>query len=395
MFCIIVYAGKATVFTRELGDIRTIGNAFALFITFIFILRNKVKFTWNFFIPLIVFFVYALLTSVNNHMVNPFWISQWVIWLAIAYTMSKGFGKQMFVIIETVLCHLSVIALLFWVLYLITPSTVETIVRIFEFSRSYTEEGNVLANMVVFTLPNMEYSVQDFQLLARNPGFAWEPGAFACMICLGIFCNSLRTNFRLKGNRELWVFILALISTQSTTGLMIFIIMLLLWLLLNKKFKATLAAIPFLLLLFSMPFVRDKMASEIDSLNAMDYTKVNSGSFGRFYSFQLDYQEFLRHPILGLGGYSEGTLYKQMGYEFATISGIGHLLAYYGAIMTLLFFYLLFRSCHLIKLLTGTNNAYLLIVTVIGMMISYSIWTHPLYIAFWMFGVFNAKWSTT
>ena len=148
-------------------------------------------------------------------------------------------------------------------------------------------------------------------------------------------------------------------------------------------------AIPLFLSLFGLSFVRDKLMSEYEGLQTADYSKASGGSFGRMYSFQLDFEEFLRHPILGLGGYQNGTWYKLQGYDFSTISGIGHLLAYYGAIMTIFFFVMLFKSCKKIKVIFSSNNGYLLLIAIVGMMISYNLWEHPLYIAFWMFGVFN------
>ena len=289
---------------------------------------------------------------------------------------------------ETVLFHLSIIGVVIWAIQLVAPGFVYQLVKTLEFSKPYAEGDNVLANMLVYTLVNQDYGNSDFNLVMRNAGFAWEPGAFASMICLALYCNILRTNLRIKGNRSLLVFLVALFSTQSTTGFMIFLVMLLIWMFFSRKFMLMPIVAPAIIAMFDLSFVRDKLFSEYDSLQTADYSKVSSGSFGRMYSFLIDFEEFLRHPILGLGGFQNGTWYKLQGYEFSTISGIGHLLAYYGAIMSALFFYLLFKSCKCIKVLFNTSNAYLLFVAVVGMMISYNLWDHPIYIAFWMFGLF-------
>ena len=386
--CIVLYAGKATVFARDLGDISTIGNAFALLLSIIFYFQNKIVFSKNYAKVIVVFLLYAAATSINNNMINPLWMSQWLIWITIAYFICQGFKERLFVAFETVLFHLSIIGVVLWTIQLVAPNIIAQLVKTFEFSKPYTEDGNVLANMIVYTLVNQDYGFSDFDLFARNAGFAWEPGAFASMICLAIFCNILRTNLSLKRNVSLWVFFVALFSTQSTTGFMIFMVMLAVWAIVNKKYIAIPLVIPAIIVLANLSFVNDKLLSEYEGLQNADFSGRSSGSFGRMYSFQLDFEEFLRHPILGLGGYQNGTWYKLQGYDFATISGIGHLLAYYGAIMTILFFYLLVRSCIKIKELFQTNNSFLLLVTIVGMMISYSLWGHPLYIAFWMFCVF-------
>ena len=70
MFCIIaIYGGYATLFARELGDIRTLGNAFALFITIVFFIKNRIRFNQAFWISILVFLSYAAVTSLNNIMI--------------------------------------------------------------------------------------------------------------------------------------------------------------------------------------------------------------------------------------------------------------------------------------------------------------------------------------
>lgn len=392
IFCIIIYAGKATVFARDLGDIRTFGNAFALLITVYFFIVNKVKFTRKYKISISIFLLYAVVTSINNRMINPFWISQWLIWLTIAYGMCQGLGERLFVTVETVLLHLSMIALLIWVIELIFPSAVVFLVKTFEFSKPYAEDSNVAANMIFYTLSS-DYgsaTVADFIIFSkRNPGFAWEPGAFASIICLGIFCNVLRTNMRLRHNGALWGFFAALLSSQSTTGFITLIMMLGIWLIANKKYKWGFVIIPIAIAMFSFPFVRDKLFAELNNLQYNDYTQSSGGAFNRTYSLVLDFQEFLRHPLLGLGGWTGGTWYAQQGYEFALISGIGYMLSQYGAVISLLFIILLIYSAQIIKNDIGSNNSFILIAVILGMMYSYNLWMTPLYIAFWMYGVYS------
>lgn len=394
VFCIIIYAGKATVFARDLGDIRTIGNAFGLIITFVFYFHNRIRFNRYYFISILVFLLYATITSFNNHMINLFWISQWIIWLTIAYGLCQGLGSRLFVLVETVLFHLSIIALAFWIIELISPTTVEQIVRSLEFSKPYTEDGNVIGNMIVYTI-NKDYSdtaIVDFSVLSkRNPGFAWEPGAFASYLCLGMFCNIVRTELKIHKNYALCVFVITLLSTQSTTGLLTLILMMGVWLLVNKKIGWAIVVIPLAIAMFTLPFVGEKLLFEFDLVKYNDYTQSSGGAFGRTYSLMLDFQEFLRHPVLGLGGWKEGTWYAQHGYDFATISGIGGILSQYGAVMTLLFLILLIKSANCIKKITGSLNAYILIAVVLGMMYSYGNWTTSLYIAFWMFVAFYRR----
>lgn len=386
VFCIMIYAGKATVFARQLGDIRTIGNSFALIVTFVFAIFNKVKFTKNYFLSLLVFSVYAIATTINNGIVNMWWYSQWIIFLTMAFVLCRGFGERMFVVIETVLCWLCAISLVCWTINLCAPSFMEGVVKKLSFSKPYAEDSNVLANMIVYTI-NSERGRSEFALLIRNAGFAWEPGAFACFCNLGFFCNMLRTNLSIKQNGSLLIFFLALLSSQSTTGYIMFIIMMLTWLLVNRRFYLAFFLIPVLVFLFSMPFVQGKLFDEINGMQYLDESRIE-GSVGRLFSLQLSFQEFLRHPILGIGGWSGGTWFAQHGYEISIISGIGTMLYQYGLIITFIFVLSLVKSSKKTALLFG-NNAWALIVVIIGMMISYSLWNQPLYLSFWLWNAYS------
>ena len=387
VFCMFVFAGSATVFARNLGDLRTVGNTFALAITICFFIMNRIRFLRPYFISIAVFLIYAIVTSINNRMINPFWISQWIIWLTLAYGLCQGFREELPVVVETVLFHLSIIALVFWVLHVIYPDFIVNFVQSVAFSKPYEEECNVLANIIVYTVNDLDrIGDSDFSLLVRNAGFAWEPGAFASMLCLGIFCNMLRTDFDMS-DLSLWVLFLALLSTESTTGILVFLAMMIMWLVLNRKYSYLFILIPVLFAIYNLPFAKEKLMTEIENMQHWDISTI-SGSAGRLLSLQLNFEEFLRHPIIGLGGYAEGTWLALNGYDIATISGIGHMLVYFGAVMTTLFLVLLIKSCKYFREISDSSNAWLLIVVIIGMMVSYSLWKQPIYIAFWMFGVY-------
>lgn len=385
IFCMFIYAGSATVFARGLGEIDTMGNAFALLITVFFYLSNRVRFTKAFFVPILVFLLYAVATSIKNRMINPRWITEWIIWLTIAYGICHGLKKKLFIVVETVLYHLCLIALAFWIVHLINPELIETVVKTLEFSQPYAEDCNVWANMIVYTVDDVYQG--DYAWSLRNAGFAWEPGAFACFACMGIFCNTLRYK-GLTLNRSLTVFFLALLSSQSTTGFSILLVMLVLWIILNKKYSYLLFLIPAVVLIYKLPFVNEKLMEEFYDLQNVDYREMN-GPIGRFYSLQLSFEEFLRHPIIGLGGYASGTWLAQHRYDVITISGIGHILVYFGSVMSLLFLISLIKSCKCIQEITKSNYAWLLMVVLVGTMFSYDLWEQPIYIAFWMYCLYN------
>ena len=108
-------------------------------------------------------------------------------------------------------------------------------------------------------------------------------------------------------------------------------------------------------------------------------------------AFDLYFEEYLRHPILGLGGYDDGTWLRKNGYDnIALASGIGQMIAMYGSIMTLLYFVLLFRTIMKIKR-EISEYGILLLFPVVGLLLSYVIWLHPLFITFAFWGFFTGK----
>lgn len=394
MMCMMVYLGYATVFARSLGNIATWGNTFALIITVIFINKNKVKFKKNYIISILVFLLYALVTTVNNGIISPMWISQWIIWLTIAYCIIYTFKDNFFVVLETLIYHLCIISFIFWFLDIVAPSTLNSIASVIHFSSPHGgEKSNVAYNLIFYTLGSHE-KLSDFVFIKRNAGFAWEPGAFASYICMAILCNSLRKDFKIKKNIPLIVFIIALFSTQSTTGTLILLAMVASWLIIKRKFWYALILVPIGIYVFQLPFVQEKLLNEYNNLevfNLSNTTDNETYTLGRMASFLLNWQEFLRHPLIGLGGWTGGTWLQKFGYDnVATISGIGEMLAMYGAIMTSLFLYLIYKSARLIAK-TTSRNGYLIFIAIIGMAISYSMWKHPIYICFWMYGVYYIR----
>lgn len=81
-------------------------------------------------------------------------------------------------------------------------------------------------------------------------------------VCGGIFCNMMRKEFSFTKNIPLYVFVVALLSTQSTTALSAFGVGVIIWLLINKKVKYAILLIPFILWVYSLPFVSEKAMTE-------------------------------------------------------------------------------------------------------------------------------------
>lgn len=389
LFIVIIYAANASRLVRLYGDIHIFseGSVLLLLATIFFIWKNHVVFTYGFLKIVGIFLAYAILTTINNGIINLIWIYKWVLGLSIAYSLVQVYGKRLFIAYETILYRLCQISLLFWVMLIFLKDPFTNLISQLSLT-PFSNEKETL-NILIYSINNFEDSL--YSTIKRNAGFAWEPGAFSCFVVMAIFCNILRTNFQLKNNRPLYIFILSVLSSLSTTGICLLALIIVCCLILNRKVAVSWIILPLLGLMLSLPIVSAKIQNQIESNQDFAYSDLmvdSHNDVNRMIAFKLSWDEFMRHPFLGLGGYDDGTYLRQKGYEVVISSGIGNMLAKYGLVMTIVFLCMLNKTTKVIKKQFDTSNAYLLYIPIIGMMFSYNIWLLPLYITFWMYGSF-------
>lgn len=400
---LLIYTGSATIFARSLGNIATFGSWVGIFATCIMMYCRHIRLDRQYFYVIGIFLCYAAITTINNGIINLMWITQIILYLSIAYVLVRIYDLYFFVIYEKLIYWLCIVSLIFWSVELIAPNLVLSIVSALSFSAPYADGGNVAANMGVYTVGNPDFA-SEFQWLLRNSGFAWEPGAFAVMICLAIYCNAIRTKFSLKKNKQLYIMLLALLSTQSTTGMMLLCILIIGYIMSQRALVAGISlccAIPLLYFIYSAPYVKDKIMDEytnIDIETRIQYiseaSSENTAALGRMESFIIEWNEFKRHPFIGLGGWSEGSYLQQQGVDIATVSGLGSLLSKYGLFISLLFFISLIKTTAYIMKQSHCRGVIVFPLLFVGLMISYNLWIHAIIIPFWIYIAYRKKDST-
>lgn len=375
----------ASSFVREFGDIRTIGNAVPLALTIIFAVSKKVEFTKDFFYVVCAFTLYTIISLLVTPTKGFLWTySRWIIFFYVAFVIGKGYGYRFFVLAETILFHLAVISIVGWVLLLIVPVPFTNLISSISMPAFNEDERFASANVLIYTVikSTVTEGSGDFYSIIRNSGFAWEPGAFSCFMCFAICFNAMREKgLRLKNNKVLILFLIALATTQSTTGYSTFALMVALWLIINKKYGTLILLIPIFIVVMNLPFMNEKILEKAEGYSDATLFNASSGeSFDRLLSFRLLWDEFLLHPILGYG-YSNPEFVQ---LDIKTWSGVGRLLAQYGIIMSLIFLFSLIKSSYKISTYYSSHCGFLIIIAMIGMMVSYMTWTHPFFIVIWL-----------
>jgi hypothetical protein len=258
-------------------------------------------------------------------------------------------------------------------------------------------------NIILYSVQPTFMGIITKSSIIRNCGFAWEPGGFAVFLCLAIFINLFFIKSEVKLNRRFWVMVLALLSTQSTTGYIIFIIIMIFYIF-QANMKVVILLFPILVIgivfLFSLPFMKDKIieyfkeASQVDIIVAESIGTETTRNPQRFASFIISFRDFKNNPILGYGGQVEERWFNKIRSNIAPISGIGNLLAQYGLVGFFFFMTLLINSSRFFSRNFNYNGSFLLFLILLLITISYSLIFTPIVMSFWMFQFFEDSFST-
>lgn len=205
--------------------------------------------------------------------------------------------------IVNVIAHLTVISLFFFLIQL-------TSLR--EYIYSFSEALNLQSayhidgytNFILFTYVK---GIHDF----RNSGFSWEPGAFGCFLIIALMFNLFLNKFKL--DKKSYLFIIAIITTISTTDYLALIILLFL----VYRYRVPRINWGVVLLLVAsgcafvyIPILGDKILGtyyeDMDDLRRLKYLEIfykrNNSQIplNRFSSMMYIYQTFGPQLILGV-----------------------------------------------------------------------------------------------
>lgn len=232
---------------------------------------------------------------------------------------------------------LAYMSIFFFVLQLINPASVEFIGKLISLPPRIGNPG--YSNFLLFTFDASEHP-------HRNCGFSWEPGAYGCFLNVGLLTYLLINGF--KFTKECLIYVIAIVTTQSTTTYLGFLIIILLYARVNglKTGTMLLVLVPGLVVAaVALPFMFNKIAdtwtSDLESIYKLEglgawYLKNGQQMpLNRFGSLIYVWRQFHWSLLWGISnGYQEAT---KMGGLLNLSNGDADYLAKFGLVGLLYF----------------------------------------------------------
>lgn len=376
------------------------GVLFVLFGTALLAMGHRIDWNRRFLFLLLGFYALFVLQLLWFESFHPKFLLLYPISFGVAYVYLRALGVRFFFILEKVIVGLTICALVIW---LVDVGTVGAF-------RSRLSGLNLLApyddiiDSYVFLYAVVLEGVDSF--IPRNAGFMWEPGAFAVINCIALTISMARNDFRVVGNRSAQILLLGVLSSQSTTGYSILMVIFLFKLFSKLSGLTRILVIPLALFaasaVFMLPFMQDKMielwnqdAGELAASASESWNIDKPVAAQRFLSLKLDMDDFLENPILGYGGRESEMGIRKQNLNIVTISGIGKIPAKFGIFGIVFFIFALFKSSRKLAADLGCGSSYMFAAVLLSVAVSYSLIEHPLVMCFWMYWIADPNLPVT
>lgn len=395
---VILSSGMSTEFYRDVSN-----TLIMFFISFVYVFLGKKKIDNNYIIACLIWFFYIILSFFKYQSETYFWFFSYFVNFTIAYALISKFGTSFFVKAEKIIFFFVIVSLIFY-----TWQTIE-FTSILSLWEKIDLSGNLFKIEDLFYHHSLFYTILQFRyfddIFPRNAGFCWEPGPFSCFIVMAIFFLIIKNEFNLKKIRvRLFIYLLAIVTTQSTTGILALLVMLF-WVFGNniklRKFNFIISPILLLtgvIIFTSVPILGDKIYNQFNSdlwVTTLDASEDKySVSLDRFNSIRITLLEFYENPILGIGANENARWAAQKGIKVSPTSGIGNFLARYGLFGIICFLLLLFQSSKRFAEIYSYKGLWFLSILIIIFGFSFNIIETPFFLYIIMFSFFYKEESS-
>lgn len=315
---------------------------------------------------------------------DPMFTFRIFVYITFPYLVVSVVGYNFFKIYENILYFFALISLPLFLLETVAYNFIYLLLAKLQSIMHLPQLDWEYVNVLFYTINNGSRQL-------RNCGFAWEPGGFSNFLILAIIINLARNRFSLK-NKKLWVLLIAMITTFSTTGYLAFVPVVI-WYLYNVKFKKRMILIfPLLFLAIyasTLPFMTDKIKDlsvdpEVILNRVVSASSRNDKSYtiGRFAGFLMNMEDLKEHPIIGYGGHGELTFNNRNNTSMASINGLGRWMATFGSVGFLIFLLSYIKSLRNLSLLYGFNKPLILLATILALGFGFGLIHSGLFFAF-------------
>ena len=397
LFIMVIYMAQIVPTTNRM--VAGIGSPWfpfllPIFLTILLLIFHPINFRkkklWKL---LLVCFIWEVAVTIEKRLLSASEQSfQFFLFYSIimAYIHIQVYGKQLVPLYESIIVLLCKISLPCWLLSVLAPSVMSGIASLFP-------ESN-LGNNILFLFNYIDISSEHH---LRNSGCSWEPGRFAIMIILGLFCNIIRNGKRINAN-AVWM-IVTLLTTMSTTGYSIALFMYILVILKRSKptYRMLLLVImlPLVFTLYNLDFMGQKISEQANLSNTVPelYTRFNNASkykaegeyvqsLGRFESMYFEGLNVTKDPILGYGrNVKHSYFYQSISSNYYLTGGLIKVFGMYGLILGLIFYTILYKSSRRISREFNCSNRSLLFLILILSSVSYEVFIVPIFMSFDVF----------
>ena len=301
---------------------------------------------------------------------------------------------------------LSIIALGMWLVELWVG--IDVMQSLAPFANTWGEGGG---SFLVFNVQPHDYKGTFVSSIIRNSGFAWEPGRFASIIVIAFTCNIIwrRGQFKLLSKYNI-VFLLALITTFSTTGYVAMLTVFAINLISSPRIsviKKTVLGLTFVLIaVFTarLSFVSEKILDKADSesfftQNEQIISRIDSDdeqfTVDRFEGLGLDLLNFKEALVFGYGLDPHNSYVgRDISEKLVTSNGIVKPFAMYGFPLAITFFLFFFLGTKRLSQAYSYKMYALLFIAIMIVSISYNWIDSPLMLAITLYGVLSCRCST-
>lgn len=399
MFVLIIYMGQATPETTHMFSNFTFSLAFFLpiILTFILWTRKPISlFDKKLLNTLLIYLIWAALSlyKYGNYSSGEFSYHFFMVYaILIAYIQVSIYGYRLLEIYESVMVWICKVTICLWLISVLIPISREF------FSMFPT----------TYIGTNVGYIFEWNERSIRNSGCAWEPGRYAIMVALAVYCNICRNGIRFRNNINIWWFLVSIASTLSTTGISTILVLYSIYIIKHLSTRTVpiylIFIIPIIVGLIQLDFMGGKISTRLD--DAQDVTRWKNNfawhnentakdkyisSIDRFEATVFEWQNFKQDPLLGYGRNTKNSyFYRNLSSHHSLATGFMKVFAMYGVFLGIYFYYILYLSSMTISKESKEKQKYGLFILISLSSISYQVLAIPIFTSFWFYGLFVNK----